>query len=481
MAHEGHDHGEHGHTHEHEHEHEQDHARTRPSASDEGEPLLSPSESTARFGEPVVEAITPLTFAGFGAARTVLHVDPIGGAAGDMLVGALIDLGADRAAIARAVDALGLGGVRVRVQRRPKHAIEALGIVVLEDAPQPPRSYATIRKLLLDAGLDDRVRALASLAFLRLGEAEARVHRTTLADVHFHEVGSVDALVDIVGACAALASIEAAAGGVGALAMSFGPLPVGGGRTRGAHGSIPIPAPATLELLTGFPIRDAGFAEGQERELVTPTGAALLRAFAEALPSSAGRWPAMVPTRSGFGAGMRDLADRPNVVRLTLGQRAESPTPREATASAAATHVVLEANLDDASAEVIGATIEALLLAGALDAWAQPLTMKKSRPATLLGAIAERARLDALADAMLAHSGSLGVRVTEVVRKERPRRFARVGTRYGEIAIKIADGDGLPTVVHPELEDCRRAATEHAVPVRTVIAEALRVFGSARD
>lgn len=249
--------------------------------------------------------------------------------------------------------------------------------------------------------------------------------------------------------------------------MSIGALPVGTGTARGAHGAIPVPAPAALELAIGLPVRDPEFAPGVRGELCTPTGVALLRAFVELLPSSLGRYPSFVPRAVGYGGGKKDFADRANVVRLVLGEQTTS------LAAPATTHAVLEANVDDATGEVAALAIEALLEAGALDAWAQPITMKKGRPAMTLAALATIDQADALARVLLAQTGSLGVRRHDVSRVERARRFVDVETTYGTARVKIADGDGLPPVVHPELEVCRQLAKARGVPVREVIRAAI--------
>ncbi len=430
---------------------------------------------------PAPSAAIAASIASFGAARltfeacpAVLCVDPIGGAAGDMLVAALLDLGADEAAIRSEVDALGLSFVRLEVGRRDKHAIAARAFEVhVDEAAQPPRDYAQIRALLDARPLSPRVRLLAQRTFRVLAEAEAKVHRQPIERVHFHEVGGVDALVDVVGACAGLAWFEShAAGGEGRLGFALSPLPLGAGRTRGAHGSIPVPAPAALELMLGLPVRDARLPPGFDAELVTPTGAALLRAWSELLPSAAassGTWPTMIPRAVGYGAGKRDLPDRPNVVRLVLGE----PLGAARRAPAVTTLAVLEANVDDVTGEVAAVAIEALLESGALDAWAQPITMKKGRPALLVGALVSLEREADVTRALLTHTPTLGVRRSEVTRTERPRRFVDVETAYGSVRVKIADGDGLPVVVHPELERCRVAARAHGVPVREVIRAAI--------
>jgi pyridinium-3,5-bisthiocarboxylic acid mononucleotide nickel chelatase len=418
MAHEGHDH-DHGHD----------------DAVDEA--------SVASFAAPAAQ---------FGSCAQILHVDPIGGAAGDMLIAAFLDLGIPQDVIERAVAATGLTGYRLEIGRRDKHAIAARSFDVIVESDQPARDYATIKQLLDGAKLDARVKEIAQHVFLRLGEAEAKVHRQPLSRVHFHEVGGVDAIVDIVGASAAIAHL-------GNIAISIGALPMAGGTTRGAHGAIPLPAPATLELMIGLPVRDAAITG----ELVTPTGAALLRAFSELFPSRLGGFPSFVPRKIGYGAGRRDLADRPNVVRLVLGDA--SPNAKQM--------VVVEANLDDATGEVAAAAIEALLAGGARDAWAQPITMKKGRPAMTIGVLCDLDRADALTRTLLAETGSLGARRSDVARVERPRRFVEVSTQYGTVTVKIADGDGLPPVVHPELDVCRARAAEHHVPVREVIRVAI--------
>jgi hypothetical protein len=453
MAHEGHDHeqGDHAHDHDaHDHDHSHEHE-----GADEATVGAS---SVAGFGAPR---------RAFDACAAFLCVDPIAGAAGDMLVAALLDVGADEAAVRAEIDALGLPGVQIETGRREKHAIVAKRFdVIVDEAGQPARDYAEIRRLLDARPLSPRTRLLAQRTFRVLAEAEAKVHRQPLERVHFHEVGGVDALCDVVGACAALASLERSHADEGALGLALNPLPLGAGRARGAHGSIPVPAPAALELMVGLPVRDAALPAGVSAELVTPTGAALLRAWSELLPYRAGAWPTMAPRAIGYGAGRRDLADRPNVVRLVLGAPLAQPV-------AARTLIVLEANVDDLTGEIAALAIEALLEAGALDAWAQPITMKKGRPALLLGALGAPEHEAAIARAMLAHTTSLGVRRSEVARFERPRRFVDVDTAYGSIRVKLADGDGLPAVVHPELDRCREAARAHGVPVREVIRAAL--------
>jgi uncharacterized protein (TIGR00299 family) protein len=320
------------------------------------------------------------------------------------------------------------------------------------DATQPTRTYATIRAMLDAAALPDGVKARAHRTFHRLAVAEARVHRSPIDDVHFHEVGSVDAIADVVGSAAALEWLGAE--------LVVSPLPIGRGFVKAAHGTLPLPAPATVECLAGLATYDAGIAF----ELVTPTGAAIVGAHA----SGSSRWPSMAPERTGWGAGTADLTDRANVLRAILGAPVTS-AHHDSHEHAPPTHAVLEANVDDATGELAGSWIEALLAAGAVDAWATPITMKKGRPALTLSALARVEHADAVAHAMLRETTSLGLRSYEVTRAERPRRMVEVETPYGRIPVKIAEGPFGPPQVKPEFDACLAAARAHGVPVREVV------------
>jgi uncharacterized protein (TIGR00299 family) protein len=307
---------------------------------------------------------------------------------------------------------------------------------------------------MLDASaLDPNVKALAQRTFLRLATAEAKVHRTAIEAVHFHEVGAVDAIADVVGSAAALDHIGAD--------VVVSPLPVGRGFVKAAHGVIPLPSPAAVECLAGFATYDAGI----DFEFVTPTGAAIVGAHA----IRSERWPSMAPERVGWGAGHADLADRPNLLRAVLGTPATASRPAESVA----THTVLEANVDDATGELVASWIEALLAAGALDVWATPITMKKGRPALTLSAIAPIDRAEALTHAMLRETTSLGVRRVDVTRTERPRRIVDVETPFGPIPVKVAEGPFGPPQMKPEFDACLAAAHTHGVPVREVLTAAL--------
>ena len=383
----------------------------------------------------------------------VLFFDAPSGLAGDMVIAALIDLGVPRAAVADAVAALPVTGFHLDFGTRVRSGIVAAAFEVLVDDPQPARTYGSIRRMLEEAALPPGVKARAQRTFRRLANAEARVHRSDVEDVHFHEVGAVDAIVDVVGSAAALEFLGAD--------VYVSPLPMGRGAVEARHGRLPLPAPATIECLAGFATYDGGI----DFEFVTPTGAAIVGSQA----SGSVRWPAMSPERTGWGAGTAELGDRPNLLRAVLGAPSTAQQPETLSTSASATHTVLEANIDDATGELAGAWIEGLLRAGALDAWATPIMMKKGRPALTLSALAPAERADAVAHAMLRETTSLGVRRYDVSRVERPRRIERVETPYGVIPVKVASGPFGPPQVKPEFEACLAAAHAHGVPVREVV------------
>lgn len=420
MGHEGHE----GHEGEHAHE---------PRHGHEYEPRHAPAGDTLAQG------------AGRGK---VLFLDAPSGLAGDMIIASLVDLGVPAAAVADALAALPVTGFHVHFGTRVRSGIVAASFEVHVDEAQPARTYGSIRAMLDAAALPEGVKARAQRTFRRLAVAEARVHRSPIDDVHFHEVGAVDAIADVVGSAAALEWLGAE--------LVVSPLPMGRGFVKAAHGTLPLPAPATVECLAGLATYDAGM----DFELVTPTGAAIVGAHA----GGSSRWPSMAPERVGWGAGTADLADRPNVLRAVLGAPVTA-----AHAPGAATHAVLEANVDDATGELAASWIEALLAAGAVDVWATPITMKKGRPALTLSALARLEHADAVAHAMLRETTSLGLRRYEVTRAERPRRMVEVETPYGRIPVKVAEGPFGPPQLKPEFDACVAAARAHGVPVREVV------------
>ncbi len=426
----GHDDPDHEHPHDHGHSHDHDPAQI-------SEPRKALAENAGR--------------------GQILFLDAPSGLAGDMVIAALCDLGVPQRVIELAVFSLPISGFHLHFGTRTKSGIVATHFDVHVQDKQPERTFAEIRAMLEQAKLADGVRARALRIFLRLAESEAKVHRMPIDHVHFHEVGAVDAIVDVVGAAAALEYIGAE--------VMVSPLPMGRGFVKARHGILPLPPPAVVECLKGFSTYDAGI----EFELVTPTGAAIVAGSA----SRSVRWPSMTPTAIGWGAGTADLADRPNLLRAVLGE----PTTEPTTETSAGTHTVIEANLDDATGEIVASAIESLLREGALDVWATPIVMKKGRPGLTLSAIATTERALQIAHAMLRESTSLGIRRYEVSRVERPRRIVNVNTKYGVVPVKVSEGPFGAPQIKPEMDACARLAGEHKVPVREIIRAAIVAFG----
>lgn len=396
---------------------------------------------------------------GSGAGR-VLHLDCFSGIAGDMLVAALLDLGVPREAIDRALSSLGLGGYRTEVTTRVQSGIVATRFIVTVEGAQPDRRYRDVRAILEAAPLVDGVRTRALAAFAALAGAEARVHRMPLDDVHFHEVGAVDAIVDVVAASAALEWLGAR--------VTCSPLPMGRGFVRAAHGVLPVPAPAVVEILSGAPTISADV----DGELVTPTGASLAKANARAWTT----WPSMRPVATGFGAGTKSFPSRPNLLRVVLGDPLADEGRRDQ-----GTHVVIESNIDDASGQLAAHVTESLLREGALDAWTAPIGMKKGRPGVMISALAHATDRERVGRVLLEQSSALGLRWRAVDRTERPRRTDSVETRFGLIPVKVAEGDGVAPMAQPEFDVCRDLAQRAGVPVRVVHAAALAVWWSGRE
>ena len=385
----------------------------------------------------------------------VLFFDAFSGISGDMTVGALLALGVELDRLRSELARLPLHGYALRASQQRVHGIQACKFDVdLDEHPHDHahahRTYADIRAMIDGSALAPGVRGTALQIFARLAEAEGRVHGVPLDAVTFHEVGAVDSIVDIVGAAIGLAALE-----IDAVYVSA--LPLGSGTVTSQHGVIPVPAPATAELLRGFAVR-VGDGVG---ELVTPTGAAIIAALA--------RPGAVVPPLNieavGYGAGSRTLADRPNLLRLLLG--------RVAPAVGADELIEIATNIDDSSPEIYEHVMEQLFAAGARDVWLGPAQMKKNRPATVLHVLAEPVACDALAAVILRETSSIGVRFHPVRRMVLAREQITVETEYGAVQVKIARApDGLLNVA-PEYDDCRRIACERGVPLKVVYQAAL--------
>jgi uncharacterized protein (TIGR00299 family) protein len=378
------------------------------------------------------------------------YLDTFSGLSGDMIVGAILDAGAEFAELERAAAGLGIGGYRLSTRRKDVSGIAALKFEVEVMESQPERHLGEICAMIEGAALPPTVTRNAIAIFMALAEAEAKVHKTTLAEVHFHEVGAVDSIIDIVGAAWGFERL-----GVEQILVSA--LPMGTGFVRSRHGVIPVPAPATAELLAGFPIR---LNDGPS-EMVTPTGAAILRALARPAPAILG----FEIERVGYGAGTKDFSDRPNVLRLILGRRASSELASDEV-------IEIEANIDDLNPQIYDHLSERLFAAGARDVTLTPTIMKKGRPGVILSILAEPAKRDQIAEIIFAETTTIGLRFHPMARLKLERRIATVATRYGAIRVKVS-GDPLdPATVAPEYEDCRQAALDHKVPLKIVIEEA---------
>lgn len=320
------------------------------------------------------------------------------------------------------------------------------------------RTLTDIRTIISASALSDRAKKNALAIFSALGRAEAKIHNASIDQVHFHEVGAVDAMVDIL--CAA---VGAEALGVDEIICS--PLNVGGGTVKCAHGTLPVPAPATLLLLADAPV----YSNEIQSELVTPTGAAIVKTLASRFAS----FPEMKIEKSGYGAGSRDFPAHPNVMRITIGEAFSNAL---AARTASETITVLEANLDDLNPQVFGYVMDRLLEEGALDAFGTPVQMKKNRPGMLLTVLCKPEDANNLMRMIFAETTTLGVRRREELRQTLARRSEKVCTPWGEIRIKIASMDGTVTNYAPEYEDCRRIAAEHHVPLKVVMAAAVEAW-----
>ena len=325
------------------------------------------------------------------------------------------------------------------------------------------RGLTEIRKIISGAAISDGAKKIAIAIFEALGRAEAKIHNTSVESVLFHEVGAVDAMVDIV--CAAVGT-EAL--GVGEIICS--PLNVGGGTVKCAHGTFPVPAPATVELLADAPV----YSSGLHAELVTPTGAAIVKTLASRFAA----FPEMKIVKSGYGAGTRDFPGHPNVVRLTIG---ESASHALAAKTASETITVLQANLDDLNPQVFGYVIDRLLEEGALDVFGVPVQMKKNRPGMLLTVLCKPEDANKLTQLIFTETTTLGVRRRDEMRQTLARRWESVSTPWGDVRIKIASMNGTVTNYAPEYEDCRRIAAEHHVPLKEVMGGAIEAYLRFRD
>jgi pyridinium-3,5-bisthiocarboxylic acid mononucleotide nickel chelatase len=382
---------------------------------------------------------------------TTAWVDASSGASGDMLLGALLDAGAPLGVLADAVDKVAPGEVSLAGERVTRGGLAATRCLVQVADTEVGRTWRDVARLLRESGLHEDVRSLAHDVFERLAEAEGRVHGTDPADVHFHEVGALDAIADVVGVCAGVVHL-------GLTRVVVSPVAVGSGSVAAAHGRLPVPPPAVVELLRGVP----SYGGPVPFELCTPTGAALLTTLAD----DWGPQPAMSVELVGVGAGSRELEGQANVLRLLVG----TPVPSEAPSHGAP--YLLETNVDDLDPRLWPPVIAALLEAGASDAWLTPIVMKKGRPAHTLSVLVTAERVDAVRREVYRQTTTIGMREQRVGKHALQRRMESVEVDGQPVAVKVAAHQGEVVTAQPEFEDVAAAARALGRSVRDVMAEA---------
>jgi len=382
------------------------------------------------------------------------------GLSGDMFLAACLDAGLTAERLRDELGKISLGPYEFKTTRVLRGGIAAARVEINVPGAQPERHLDDIVRLIHESALGETVKQRALGMFARLAEVEGKLHGKPAHQVHFHEVGAVDAILDIVGAAAAVELLE-----IGKLICS--PLNVGGGRVEAAHGSLPVPAPATAELLRGAPV----YSSGVEGETVTPTGAVIVTTLA----SGFGPLPPMKLDRIGYGAGTKDLQGHPNVARLFLGARTGTSTLSDPRTPTPGPHgddcvvSVIEANVDDMSPQVYGYFAERALEAGALDVTCSPVQMKKNRPGLAISLMCAPETANTLAELLFGETTTIGVRIHEARRMCLEREIVAVETRYGMVRVKVARREGKAVNVAPEYEDCRRLAQEKSVPLKDVL------------
>ncbi|HEX3031796.1 MAG TPA: nickel pincer cofactor biosynthesis protein LarC [Bacillota bacterium] len=399
----------------------------------------------------------------------ILYLDCPTGAAGDMLLGALLDAGVPEAEVRSGLATLPFKLPEIRVERTTKKSISGTKLTVVPEPAPGHRHLPQILDIIAQSGISPWAAAQCTAIFRRLAEAEAKIHGTTPDKIHFHEIGALDSLVDIIGTVLALEILAPDR-------IICSPLPLGKGFVHCDHGIIPVPAPATLELLKGIPVCSTEL----EGELVTPTAAVLLAAFVSEWTG----FPAMKVEAVGYGAGTRELPV-PNLLRAVIGNREAVISPNPASYSFVGPFlaglereelVMVETNIDDMNAEFYPYVMEKCLTEGALDAFWQPLGMKKGRPGSLLSVLVRADKVESIARVLLTETSTLGVRTCALSRYSLPRSIDQVDTTFGPIRVKSAFDPQTGNCLRqtPEYEDCRRAAALHGIPLQAVYREALQ-------
>jgi pyridinium-3,5-bisthiocarboxylic acid mononucleotide nickel chelatase len=392
----------------------------------------------------------------------IVYFDCFSGISGDMVLGALVDAGADLRAIEGELRKLGLEGWSISAEKVKRGAIFATHVKVASSEGHHHRGLSVILGRIDKAGLAPRAAERSRQIFTRLAEAEAKVHNVPVEEVHFHEVGAVDSIVDIVGAAVGFELL-----GIDEFACSA--MDVGAGQVKTAHGLLPVPAPATAELLRSAPM----YTSGITRELVTPTGAAI----ATTLSTRYAQIPEMTLRAVGYGAGSADFAEKANVLRILIGESAASEAGEHWDSPVS----VIETNLDDMSPQIYGYFVEKALAAGALDVFSTAVQMKKNRPGVLLTILCESVDTARMMDLVFRETTTIGVRTYDVRRKVLDREMVRVETQFGEVRMKISRMNGSVLNATPEYDDCQRLAAEKGIPLKQVIAAASFEFQKQKE
>ena len=388
------------------------------------------------------------------------YFDCYSGISGDMILGALVDLGVDPRKIRKALKTLDLKGYKLKTSRVQRGLIAGTKVQVrlTKSSHHPARKYSDIKKLIADSDLSSTAKKNSLEIFKRIAQVEAAIHDTTMEKIHFHEIGAVDSIVDIVGGVVAIESLKLDK-------IYASPLNVGEGFVQCAHGCLPVPAPATLKLLQGIPV----FSNGIKKELTTPTGVAMIGFYADKF----GSLPAMKIVGDGYGAGDHIIAEMPNMLRVVLG---------EISAESDEELVLIETNIDDMNPEFYEGTMESLFKAGALDVYLTPIIMKKSRPANKISVLSSETDRQAMTEILLHETSSFGVRYFRIGRTVLEREMKTVNISWGSVRIKIGKFNGKVIQISPEYEDCKKIAYKEKVPVKQVYEEAhsqaIKLFGT---
>ena len=375
-----------------------------------------------------------------------LYFDCFSGISGDMILGALIDLGVDVEEWKTELNKIPVKGYKIEISKKQKNSIWGTDVNIIIDDHHSHRHLEDLLKIVDESGLSENIKTKARNIFYKIAEAEAKIHNKSIDEVHFHEVGALDTIIDVLGSLILLEML-------GVEEIYSSPLPLGSGFVNTAHGTIPVPAPATLEILRGVPV----YRDGREGELVTPTGAAIISTVANFVQEL----PPIRVDKIGYGCGKKDFSF-PNLLRVYMGELIESTVKER--------NIVLETNIDDMNPQIFGYLVEKLFKEGALDVFLTPVYMKKGRPGILLSVIAPLAMEERLSEVIFRETTTLGIRKIYVDKKIMPREIKEIETKWGKVRIKVANINGIRKA-YPEYEDCKSIAERENIPLKDVILE----------